>query len=413
MCSAEKQKEMVTAVHDQNNAGRRNGNHGSGPRPGHHPLVAQPHTEGEGPVAAAEAVAAQISTPQHALGRPGKPLDRRSPFIIGMSAAAGVAVTIGVVEMIVTVRDVLLLIGVALFVAIGLEPAVSFLARHKVPRWGAVLTVLMAALAVVGGFLAAAIPPLAAQATLFVTQAPGMLFRLQSHNVLLGQLNERFHLQQRLAQMLNGDASGLVNGLLGAGQVVFSALASTLIVMVLIVYFVVDLPRIRATLYRLVPHSRRPRAILLGDEIFAKVGGYVVGNLAISLIAGALTFTFLAIVGVPYALLLSIFVAILDLVPVVGSTIAGVVVCLVALTVSLPVCLATIGFFVVYRLAEDYLLVPRIIGRAVKVPALVTVVAVLVGGALLGIVGALVAIPAAAALLLLTREVLFPRLDHA
>jgi len=114
---------------------------------------------------------------------------------------------------------------------------------------------------------------------------------------------------------------------------------------------------------------------------------------------------------VPYALLLNIFVAILDLAPVIGSTIAGVAVCLVALSVSLPVCLATIGFFVVYRLVEDYLLVPRIIGRVVEVPALVTVVAVLVGGALLGIVGALVAIPAAA-LLLLTREMLFPRLDR-
>lgn len=139
----------------------------------------------------------------------------------------------------------------------------------------------------------------------------------------------------------------------------------------------------------------------------------MLGNLLISLVAGILTFTFLAIFAVPYALLLSIFVAILDLLPVIGSTIAGVGVCLVALSVSLPVCLATAGFFVVYRLVEDYLLVPRIIGRAVKVPALVTVVAVLLGGALLGIVGALVAIPAAAALLLLGQEILFPRLDRA
>ena len=403
---------MGIAAHDQDNAGRRNGQHGSGPRPGHHPLVAQPHTGNEGPVAAAEAVATKISTAQHVLGRPGKPLDRRSPFLIGMSATAGAAVAIGVVEMIVTVRDVLLLIGVALFVAIGVEPAVSALAGHKVPRWAAVTTVLVMGLAVVGGFLAAAIPPLAHQATQFVTQAPAMASGLQNHHSLLGQLTERIHLQQRLHHILSGDASSLVNGLLGAGQVVFSALTSTLIVIVLIVYFVVDLPRIRATLYRLLPDSRRPRAILLGDEIFAKVGSYVLGNLLISLIAGTLTVTFLTIVGVPYALLLSIFVAILDLVPVIGSTIAGVVVCLVALSVSLPVCLATIGFFVVYRLAEDYLLVPRIIGRAVKIPALVTVVAVLVGGALLGIVGALVAIPAAAALLLLAQEVLFPRLDH-
>jgi predicted PurR-regulated permease PerM len=139
----------------------------------------------------------------------------------------------------------------------------------------------------------------------------------------------------------------------------------------------------------------------------------VLGNLLTSLITGVVIFAFLVIVGVPYALLLSLFVAILDLVPVIGSTIAGVVVCLVALSVSLHVCLATIGFFLIYRLVEDYLLVPRIIGRAVKVPALVTVVAVLLGGALMGIVGALVAIPTAAALLLLGQEMLFPRLDRA
>ena len=382
-------------------------------RPGHHALVAQPHTETEGPVAAAEAVAAQMSTPKHALGRPGRPINRRSPFFIGMSATAGVAVMVGVIELIITVRDMLVLIGLALFLAIGLEPAVSMMARHKIPRWAAVTTALVTTLAVVVGFLAAAIPPLARQTTQFITQAPTMLPEALHHNRPLSQLNERLQLESRLHQLLNGDASSLVNGVLGAGQVVFTAFSSVLIVVVLTVYFVADLPRIRATLYRLVPHSRRPRAILLGDEIFAKVGGYVLGNLLISLIATVLTFAFLVIVGVPYSLLLSIFVGVLDMVPVIGSTVAGVAVCLVALTVSLPICLATAGFFLIYRLAEDYVLVPRIIGRVVKVPALVTVVAVLVGGALLGVVGALVAIPAAAAVLLLAREVVFPRLDHA
>jgi predicted PurR-regulated permease PerM len=364
-------------------------------------------------VAAAEAVAAQMSTPKHALGRPGRPINRRSPFFIGMSATAGVAVMVGVIEMIITVRDMLVLIGLALFLAIGLEPAVSMMARHRIPRWAAVTTALVTCLGLVVGFLAAAIPPLARQTTQFITQAPTMLPEALHHNQVLSQLNERLRLESRLHQLLDGDATSLVNGLLGAGQVVFTTFSSILIVVVLTVYFVAELPRIRATLYRLVPHSRRPRAILLGDEILAKVGGYVLGNLLISLITVVLTFAFLAIVGVPYSLLLSIFVGVLDLVPVIGSTIAGAVVCLVALSVSVPICLITAGFFLIYRLAEDYLLVPRIIGRVVKVPALVTVVAVLVGGALLGIVGALVAIPAAAALQLLAREVLFPRLDHA
>jgi predicted PurR-regulated permease PerM len=402
----------VVSAHDQNNAQPRDGTGGCEPAAGHHALIAQPHTEAEGPIAAAEAVAARISTAEYPLGRPGRPLNGRSPFLMGMSATAGVAVTVGVIAMIITARSVLVLIGLSLFLAIGLEPAVSVLTRRWLPRWAAVLTVMVAGLGVVGGFLAAAIPPLVGQATQFIVQAPSILTRLQNRNSVLGQLNARLHLQQRLQQALDGDASSMINGLLGAGQVVFSALATALILIVLTVYFLVDLPRIRATLYRLVPHSRRPRAILLGDEIFAKVGGYVLGNLLTSLITGVVIFAFLVIVGIPYALLLSLFVAILDLVPVIGSTIAGVVVCLVALSVSLHACLATIAFFGVYRLVEDYLLVPRIIGRAVKVPALVTVVAVLLGGALMGIVGALVAIPAAAALLLLGQEILFPRLDR-
>ena len=402
----------MVSVHDQDTGPPRNGTGDSESAAGHNPLIAQPHTAAEDAIADAEAVAARISTREHPLGRPGRPLNSRSPFMIGMGAAAGVAVTVGLVAMIITAREVLVLIGLALFLAIGLEPAVSVLARRWLPRWAAILTVLVAGLAMVGGFLAAAIPPLVGQATQFVAQYPAVLTRLQNRNSMLGQLNNRFHLQQRLQQTLNGDASSMVNGLLGAGQVVFSAVASALILVVLTVYFLVDLPRIRVTLYRLMPQSRRPRAILIGDEIFAKVGGYVLGNLVISLIAGALTFTFLVVFGVPYPLLLAICMAILDLLPVIGSIIAGLVISLVALSVSLPVCLATIGFFLAYRLIEDYLLVPRIIGRAVSVPALVTVVAVLLGGALLGIVGALVAIPAAAALLLLSREVLFPRLDR-
>jgi predicted PurR-regulated permease PerM len=117
--------------------------------------------------------------------------------------------------------------------------------------------------------------------------------------------------------------------------------------------------------------------------------------------------------GIPYPILLGLFVAILDLIPVIGSTIGGAVVSLVALTVSLPVAIATLAFYIAYRLAEDYLLVPRIMGSTVQVPAVLSIVAVLIGGSLLGIVGALVAIPVAAALRLLLQEVAFRRLDRS
>jgi predicted PurR-regulated permease PerM len=146
--------------------------------------------------------------------------------------------------------------------------------------------------------------------------------------------------------------------------------------------------------------------------MFAKVGGFVLGNLITSGIAGAGTFVWLVAWRIPYPLLLSLMVALLDLIPVVGSTLAGLIVTLVALTVSVPVAAATLLFYVAYRLAEDYLIVPRVIGKVIEVPATVTLVAVLLGGAVLGIVGALVAIPVAAAIRLILLETVFPRLDR-
>ena len=131
------------------------------------------------------------------------------------------------------------------------------------------------------------------------------------------------------------------------------------------------------------------------------------------MIAGIGTYLWMIAWGIPYPVLLGLLVALLDLIPVIGSTIGGVVVTLVALSVSLPVAIATLCFYVGYRLAEDYLLVPRIMGKTVRVPGMVCVVAVLVGGTLMGLIGALIAIPAAAALRLLLHEVAFRRLDRS
>jgi predicted PurR-regulated permease PerM len=379
---------------------------------GHHDMVAQPHSEEEGPVAEAEVIAAEMSSDEQPLGSLGRRFNRLSPFYIGLTAAGGVAVTYGIVRVLVAVSSMLVLIGVAFFLAIGLEPAASWLVKRGLRRWLATTLVFVAFLAVTGAFVAAAIPPLAQQAGDFIHQVPHYLQQAQDHSSAIGSLNDRFHVEQRITDRINGSGGSALNEVVSAGTAVFGVLADFLVVIVLTVYFVVDMPRIRTALYRLVPHTRRPRAILIGDEIFAKVGAYVLGNVLISVITGVATFIWLIAFGVPYPLLLAIFVAVLDLVPIVGSTIAGVVVAAVALTVSPLVCIATIVFFIVFRFVEDYLLVPRIIGRAMKVPALITVVAVLIGGALLGIVGALVAIPIAAALQLLTQEVLYPRLDE-
>jgi predicted PurR-regulated permease PerM len=310
-----------------------------------------------------------------------------------------------------TASSLLLLIGVAFFVALGLEPAVSWLARKGLPRWAAVTAVLIAVMAVLAGSFAAAVPPLVRQVRQSIDQAPQYIQRVSDHSSWIGRLADHFHVQQRITETVNGSGGPVLAEAVKAGTVVFGASADLLVVTVLTVYFLVDLPRIRATLYRLVPHSRRPRAILIGDQVYAKVGAYVLGNIAISVVAGVATFIWLVIFGVPYPLLLGVFVALLDLIPF-GSTVAGFIVAAVALTVSVPTALATLAFYLVFRLAEDYLLVPKVIGRAVKVPPVATLLAVLVGGAMLGIVGALVAIPIAAALQLCAQEILFPRLDE-
>jgi predicted PurR-regulated permease PerM len=276
-----------------------------------------------------------------------------------------------------------------------------------------VSAVFLALLGAAAGFLAVAIPQLVTQATAFGEQVPASLQELQDRNTALGAFNLRYHLTDTIRDAFAGAAAGteLVNGVLGAGAIVLGVLSSALIVLVLTMYFLADLPRIRRGLYRLVPHSRRPRVILIGDEVFAKVGAYVLGIAVLAMVAGSSALAWTLIFGIPFPLLLAIMVMLFDVVPVIGPSIAGVVCTLVALTVSLPVGLATAGFFVVYRLVADYLLVPKIIGRAVQVPALLTIVALLLGGVLLGLVGAVVAIPVAAAVLLVVREVLIPRLD--
>ncbi len=373
-----------------------------------------PDEGAEALVRAAEAEAEEMRGDGVILGTPGPPMNRRTPFMIGLMGAAGVAVTYVLARTVVAAASILALIGLALFLAIGLEPAVAWLTRRRLPRGLAVAIVALLVVGVIGAFLAAAIPPLVAQVQTFIHQLPTYISQMKDHSTTLGKLDARFHLQAEVSSLTSSTAApALTTGLLSAGQIVLTASASTLTVLVLTIYLLFDLPRIRRLAYRLTPASRRTRVILIGDEVSSKVGRYVLGNLFTSLIAGAGTFIWLFAFGVPYPVVLASMVAILDLIPIVGSTIAGIIVSLIALTVSLPVAIATAAFYVVYRLLEDYLIVPRVIGRAVSVPATATVIAVLIGGAALGLLGALVAIPAAAAIDVILRETVYPRLDRA
>jgi predicted PurR-regulated permease PerM len=367
--------------------------------------------EAESRVQEAVEAAHEMADEPGGMGRPGRKVNRRSPFWIGMSGAFGVAVTVGLVELFLRSKGVLVIVGLALFIAVGLDPVVSWLTRRGWPRWAAVVVVLLAVAVVIGLFLFAAIPPLTSQTTALADKVPTYIKELQNHNSELGKLNDKYKIQSKLTSLLTSKGSSLAGGVLGAGELVLSTFSELLGIIVLTVYFLAGLPSIKLFFYRLVPHSRRPRVILITDQITIKVGGYVLGNLLTSVIAGLGTFFWMIAFGIPYPALLGLLVAILDLIPVIGSIVGGFIVTLVALTVSLPVAIYTLAFYVFYRLAEDYLIVPRVMGRTVELPAVVSLVSVLLGGVLLGIVGALVAIPVAAAVRVILNEITFPRMD--
>ncbi|NMO93070.1 AI-2E family transporter [Actinomycetospora sp. TBRC 11914] len=397
-------------------AGGRDGRHSgdaSGPVgwSGHHRLVAQPHGSAEGVVAEAEATAAALVTPDHPLGTVGAPSDRRAPFTVGFRAAAGALVAVGLAVLAWLALEVLILIGLALVLALGFEPVVSVLVGRGWRRGVAVCAVCLGLVVAAAGFLAIVIPPLVTQVGSLSNETRLVLTEVQNQNSAWGRWAGQLHLQERVTSYVEANTGSIADGLVGFGMQVFGALSGAVIVLVLTVYFLAALPSLRAGAYRLVPHSRRPRVILVGDSIVAKVGAYLLANLFTSVVIAVVTFIWLLVMKVPYALALAVLVGLLDLIPTIGSIIAGGLVALAALAVSWPVAVATLGFYVVYKVFEDYLLWPRVASRAVQVPAWLTIVAVLVGGALLGVLGAFLAIPVAAAALVVVREVVHPRQD--
>ena len=345
-------------------------------------------------------------------GELGERFDRRSPFWIGLVGGLGLVVAYVVWLGISSAEGALLLIVVALVTAIGLDPVVSGLQRRGAPRWLAVVLVSLATLAVLGAFLALAIPPIVDEVKSIVHSAPHYVQSLESKSSVLGRLIRKAQLVSAVRKALSsGGLSAVGSGIVGAGKTAVSLASGILIVVALTLYFLADMPRVKHVINRLTPRSRRARTAVLIDEIVDRVGGYVLGNVLTSVIAALGTLVWLEIFSVPYPVLLALFVGFMDLIPMIGSTIGGIVVSLVALTVSFPVAVSTAIFYIVYRNAEDYLITPRVMKRTVRVPGIVTVIAVLIGGTLLGIIGALIAIPIAAAIQLIVEEVVYPRMD--
>ena len=353
-----------------------------------------------------------VGGPEH-LGTPGPPLDRRAPFYLGFFGGLGALTAWWLGTTILAIGSTLLLIVVSLFLAAGLHPAVLFLERHGLRRGWAVLTVIVAALGALTLFVVAIVPVIADQVRAITDNAPGWFDQLQ-RNERVRALNEDYQILDRARDYVsNGDfLSGLFGGVLGFGLALLGAVFNAFIVLVLTLYFLASMETTKGALYRLAPASRRDRVSRLGDRILASVGGYVSGAFIVALVSGVSSLVFLFVIGLgEYAVALATVVALLGVIPMIGATLGAVVVTAIGFATDVRTGIACIIFYVFYQQVENYLIYPRVMSRSVDLPGAVIVIAALVGAALLGVVGALLAIPTAAGILMLLREVYVRRQD--
>ncbi|WTW97374.1 AI-2E family transporter [Streptomycetaceae bacterium NBC_01309] len=351
--------------------------------------------------------------PAPRFGMPGRPLRRSSPFYIGFVGGLGLITAWFLAQAFAGIKDVLVLILISFFLAAGLNPFVERLQKLGLPRKWSVATVAISFLLVIAGFVAAIAQPLAEQTTDLINSIPDKLTELL-HNEQFKRLDEKYEIidKAKEAAANANTAESVAGGLLGFGKLILNSVFDTLTVLCLTLYFLGSLPSIKEAIYRLFPSSRRPRVRALGDEIIGGIGGYVNGMLMVASCAGISSYIFLTILDLEFALPLALVVALTDLIPMIGATIGAVVVSAVAFFDSPGKALVCVIFYVAYQQFENYLVYPRVMKRVVNVPPVITIVAALVGAALLGVTGALLAIPIAAGVLLILREVVTPRQDQ-
>jgi predicted PurR-regulated permease PerM len=314
--------------------------------------------------------------------------------VIALVLAAAAAV-----QILDAVSRVLTWIAVSVFLAVALEPVVRVTERWMSRTW-AVLTVFGGLLALVALFLAVLIIPIATQVDDLRDAAPGYLQRLE-RNQTIRDLNQRYKLVQK-AQDAAKQAPARVFG--AAGRFV-NGVVATLTVLFLTLFLMFELPAMSRGLLSLLTDDDAARVRLVAADVNRSIGGYVLGNLAISVIAGATVGISLWILGVPYAAALAVFMGVCDLVPLVGATVgalAAIGVAFAAQGVTAGIVMIVVN--VVYQQFENHILQPIVYRKTVQLSAFLVLVAVLVGGELMGVLGALVAIPIAGSIQLVVRE---------
>jgi len=317
----------------------------------------------------------------------------------GVFACLGVLTVLAAAYAVYVARAVLIRALVALFFAVSLDPAVRWLNRRGVGRGLAVAIIFALALGIVVAFLLSTIPALVAQFQSLAGDLPRYLDELSQRSRGFRVLNRQFDVSAQLEGLVGTLPSRLGSGLLGFTSRVFGAVVGGLTVLVLTIYFMADLPRLRSGVVRLMPRHRRARSAEVVDLVVDKVGDYMIGNILISVVAGIISYGAFRVLGVPFAIPLAILVALCDLIPMVGATL-GAILCVAVAAFTTPLWPTTVlvaAFFVAYQQLENYLVAPRILRSTVDISAAAVLLAGLVGATVLGLVGALMAIPVAAA----------------
>lgn len=363
--------------------------------------------------AADRAEEAEEAVEEKHLGEPGPPI-HHSPYYIGFFGGLGALTAFWLGQQVLSISSVLVLIVVSMFLAAGLNPLVEWLMRRGMRRSVAVIAVIVLVLTAIALFLSAIVPVISEQVAALTRNAPGWLDTL-SENRKIQEWNQDYDLIDKAKQYIaDGNiAEKAFGGVLGIGVAVLSGLLNTFIVVVLTLYFLASLPATKKAIYQLAPASRRPRVTALGDEVLRGIGGYVSGAFVVAVCAGLSSLIFLFAIGLgEYAVALAFVVALLDVIPMIGATIGAVIVTLIGFATDPKIGLACLIFYVIYQQVENYAIYPKVMSRSVDIPGAVIVIAALVGGSLMGVLGALMAVPTAAAILLLTREVFIRRQDE-
>jgi predicted PurR-regulated permease PerM len=351
-------------------------------------------------------------------GKAGNPVSTSNPFYFGFMVTAGALIAFTLLQALASASAVFILIIISLFLAAGLNPAVLFFQNRGLKRGASVGAVMGLVLLFVAAFIAIAAPPLIDQGNQLVNNAPQLVKDL-NNNAFINDLNNRYgvidSLQTRVDSVIKDGQFAITafGGVIGVGKAVVSGLVSTFTILVLTLYFLAALPQVVQISLRFVPATRRDRVSKLSNAIIARVGSFVGGQGIIAILAALFILIMGLIIGMPYTAPLAMVVLVCGFIPLVGHFIGMSIITLVSLTKSPTTALVALGSYIIYVQIENYVITPKIMRKSLAIPGLVTIIAALLGTSLLGLIGGLLAVPIAAAVLLIIDEVVFPRADQS